>query len=434
MVLNCVLFCAKELAALTGVVLLLSGAFREVLRSKKRLPVYGAVCLCVCAAGWLLLVPRIEDAYEYLDLLATLLTVAAAPVLFRKPAFFRDAAAALIYYATVEMLWSFFSPLFREKLPAELVFELCVFAAAGFGLFLVSRDGKKEINLLAGAFAELPWWMLIALLLFELSAYYKEFGMSRAWYNVLYAVSACLMFLSLLWLAARVLYLIHTQKSILQRLNEQLLYESQKERSDEALRRFRHDYKNHVIALNAMLEHGDLNGARAYMDELTRDASRTLQRFSTGNSVVNSLLNVKYAAALRQNTELRFDGMIPEWGIAPKDMCVCVGNLLDNALEACASLPEGAPRYVKTTASVTGNILLLTTENPIGETASLPGGALPKTTKIDPKRHGIGLKNVKDISKKYNGSLTLSSADRRFTAELLLELQEGYGEENEEIR
>ena len=97
MILNCVLFCAKELAALAGVVLLLSGAFREVPRSRKRLPVFGAVCLCSCAAGWLLLVPRLADAYEYLDLLATLLTVAAVPVLFRRPAFFRDTAAALIF-------------------------------------------------------------------------------------------------------------------------------------------------------------------------------------------------------------------------------------------------------------------------------------------------------------------------------------------------
>ncbi|MBQ6162999.1 MAG: GHKL domain-containing protein [Clostridia bacterium] len=433
MVLTCVLFCLKELAALAGFLLLLNRGFGETPRLRLRgLLSCAAVCVCVWAAGFFLLTPATQDAWEILDFLATVTAAAATFLLFRRPRVFRSVAVLFIYYGTGEMLWSFLSPLFSQRVIPELVFGICASLPVIAGILRVSAH--KTLNLLAGAFSELPWWMLAALLLFELSAYYKEFGMSRAWYNVLYAVSACLMFLSLLWLAARVLYLIHTQKSILQRLNEQLLYESQKERSDEALRRFRHDYKNHVIALNAMLEHGDLNGARAYMDELTRDASGTLQRFSTGNSVVNSLLNVKYAAALRQNTELRFDGMIPEWGIAPKDMCVCVGNLLDNALEACASLPEGAPRYVKTTASVTGNILLLTTENPIGETASLPGGALPKTTKIDPKRHGIGLKNVKDISKKYNGSLTLSSADRRFTAELLLELQEGYGEENEEIR
>ena len=428
---TCILFCIKELAALFSFLLVLARVFGETPRSKKRLPLFAAACVCVWASAFLLLVPRLPDAYEYLDMLATLAALIALPVLFRKPAFLRSVAVIFVYFSTVEMLWSFVSPLFSDKTLPELIFELCVYSLIGVAVWWLS--GRRDVNVLAGAFAELPWWMVIALFLFEVSAYYKEFGLSRAWYDALYAVSACLVFLSILWLAVRVLHLIHTQKTILQRLSEQLLYETQRDRSDESLRRFRHDFKNHSIVLNSMLEKGDLQGARRYMDEISSEVSDALPRFSTGNPVVNSLLNVKYAAAARQGTELRFDGMIPERGIASKDMCVCVGNLLDNAIEACAALPESAERYVKISASAAGNVLLLTVENPAAETARVRGGALPKTTKKDAKLHGIGLKNVRDTAKKYNGTLQLTAGNGRFTAELLLELRKETGDRNEEI-
>ena len=122
---------------------------------------------------------------------------------------------------------------------------------------------------MAGAFHEIPVWLLISLFLFELTNYYKEFGVSEAWYNFLYVVSSCLVFLSILYLAFRVFRLVYAQNDILRRLNEQLLYEDERERSDESLRRFRHDFKNHAIVIGAMLEQGDVSGARRYFAELS---------------------------------------------------------------------------------------------------------------------------------------------------------------------
>ena len=430
MIPECILYCVKELAGLAGFTLLMQRAFGEALRGKKRIPVFAAACTVVNAGLFLLLVPVREDAYEILDFLATVAAFAALPVLFRKPKLLRGIAVIFVYFATVEMLWSFLSPLFSEKLIPELIFETAVYLLSAAAVLRLS--GKRDVNLLAGAFAELPWWMVIALLLFETSAYYKEFGLSKAWYNVLYAASACMVFLSILWLAARVLYLVHTQKTILLRLNEQLLYESQRDRSDESLRRFRHDFKNHTIVLNSMLEQGDLQGAKAYMNEITRDVSEALPRFSTGNAVVNSLLNVKYASAAKQGIELRFQGIIPRQGVADKDMCICVGNLLDNAAEACAALPEDAKRVVEISGAVTAGTLLLTVKNPTAGTKEIKTGSLPKTTKKDASRHGIGLKNVSDTAKRYNGTLRLTNADHSFTAELLLKLKEEKGDGNEE--
>ena len=227
---------------------------------------------------------------------------------------------------------------------------------------------------------------------------------------------------SILYLAFRVFRLVYTQNDILRQLNEQLLYATQKEQSDETLRRFRHDFKNHTIVLNAMLEQGDPNGARQYLTGITGDISGALPRFSTGNPVVNSLLNVKSRAAAEQEISILFDGMIPENGVEPKDMCVLVGNLIDNAMEACAKLPAGTERIIRFSATAKNNTLLLRISNPTTGTTT-EKNKLPGTTKADKRSHGIGLKNVRDIVKKYNGTLRVEAENGEFSAEILLEIK-----------
>lgn len=277
---------------------------------------------------------------------------------------------------------------------------------------------------MAGAFHEIPVWLLISLFLFELTNYYKEFGVSETWYNFLYVTSSCLVFLSILYLVFRVFRLVYTQNDILQKLNEQLLYETQREQSDESLRRFRHDFKNHTIVLNAMLEQGDMSRAKRYFSGISSDIYEVLPMFSTGNSIVNSLLHIKSADAAAHNTEIVFDGMIPAEGIEPKDMCICVGNLLDNAIEACATLPETEKKTISVSSMIRNNTVLLTVQNPTDPGKRIMKNQTPATTKSDKRAHGIGLRNVRDVAKKYNGTLQLSAENGIFTAELLMELQE----------
>ena len=78
---------------------------------------------------------------------------------------------------------------------------------------------------------------------------------------------------------------------------------------------------------------------------------------------------------------------------------------------------------IRIQAIPSNNVLVLSFVNPSLRKKKAAFGELPKTTKKDIKAHGIGLKNVRDIAKKYNGALHLSIEKELFTAELLLELQ-----------
>ncbi|MBQ7639329.1 MAG: hypothetical protein IJS90_10555, partial [Clostridia bacterium] len=251
----CALYCLTDLVSLLSYYMILRYVFKEVPHTNPvRYAVCAALSVAVSVSGYLLLVPKTESAFELLDFFATVTALISLVVLFKKPRFWRGFGVLFLYYATIDTLWSFCASFFDAKIVHELIFNLIVTFAVCTAVY--KGADHKDLNVMAGVFHEVPVWLLISLFLFELTSYYKEFGASKTWYDFLYAVSSCLVFLSILYLAFKVFRLVHTQNDIMQKLNEQLLYESQREQSDESLRRFRHDFKNHTIVLNAMLEQG----------------------------------------------------------------------------------------------------------------------------------------------------------------------------------
>ncbi len=417
----CALYCTADLISLLSFYLILRYVFKENPHKKLWRPVMcGVLSATVSITGYLLLPSRTEYAYDILDFAATIIGLLSILILFKRPRFWRGFAVLFIYYATVDTLWSFIASFFNVNIVYEAGFNLLMTAAVSVAVFKYSDH--KDLNVVAGALREVPVWLLVSLFLFELTNYYQEFGTSELAYKILYVTSSCLIFLSILYLVFRIFRLVYTQNDIMRQLNEQLIQADEQKKSDETLRRFRHDIKNHTIVLNAMLEQGNYEGARSYFKSFSYELIASLSQFTTGNSVVDSLLNVRAASAKEQGTELTFIGKIPEQGIEPKDMCVCFGNLLDNAIEACTALPEVIERKIEISSVTKNNILLISFTNPIDPSKSFSGWGLPKSTKKDVKAHGIGLKNVRDTVKKYNGSLHLTVDQGQFSAEILLEL------------
>lgn len=422
-VLEGLLYSLKDISAAVSLIFLLESVFGEKRRDRKAgfiICILLPVCYSIPASVFLQSV--FSYTYEVLDAVSNFFYIAAVFICLKRPAVFRSIAVLFIYIFTVDVLWSFVAELLGNSIIAECIFNTLLFSGVFAAVKIMGR--REDINILAGAFREVPRWMIIALLLFELTCYYKEFGISAAWYDALYAVSACMIFVCILALVMRIFRLIYMQNSILARLNEQLLYTQQQSLSDEALRSFRHDYKNHIIVINSLFEQGDTSGAKEYFEKLKSDTVSSVNAFSTGNSVVNSLLNVKKADAAGCNAEIDFSGVVPEKGIDAGDMCICVGNLIDNAVEACRKLPYEEKKLISVSGSVRKNTMILTVKNPAGNIKFKKNGDSFGTTKKDVKAHGIGLKNVKSVAQKYSGELLLSLDSGVFTAELMLQFEE----------
>lgn len=416
-----ILYYIKDICAVISLVLILKNIFTEKFSgSLVKYISYGTFSALAVFLCYKYVVPC-EYGYEIIDFVSNMLYIAAVFIFLNKPAVLRTLTVLFLYLFTVDMLWSFVSPYAKANIYIELVFD--IFAFAVVSIIIKRTSDYDDVNIIAGAFREIPRWIIAALLLFELTCYYKEFGISSAMYDFFYAVSACMIFVCILYLVFRVFRLVYVQNGMQKTLAEQLDYSEKLTKSDEQLRAFRHDLKNHIIVINSFFEQGDSQGAKNYFSQLTSDTSSFIKHFSTGSSVVDSLLDIKSGQAAKYNTEIDFSGMIPSDGIENKDLCICVGNLIDNAIEACGKLPSDTQKKIEITGKVKNNNVILTVKNPFIDN-NIKNGEIRnlKTSKKDTSSHGIGLKNVKATAKKYNGNFTMNASDGIFISELILQM------------
>lgn len=186
------------------------------------------------------------------------------------------------------------------------------------------------------------------------------------------------------------------------------------------VRRFRHDFKNIRIAIEKLLAQGAYDEAL----ELIRQCSDSLENpgefhsiFDTGNGIADALLMDKQEKAFQQNTQIAFQGAIPSEALSPTDLCVILGNSLDNALEACQKLPDRDNKTISVTSKCCSGFLFMSITNPIAEKVTVRDNHIA-TTKENKTLHGFGLYSLHSIVKKYDGDIQLASTDKTFTVSI----------------
>ncbi len=133
---------------------------------------------------------------------------------------------------------------------------------------------------------------------------------------------------------------------------------------------------------------------------------------SCAHPVADAILSEKLALCRRETLPVDCQVQIPaELQIPGAELCAVLGNLMDNAIEACRRLPEDVPRGITVRGRVNGGFLTLRVQNPVsgGETAAPAGGTL-----LD--HHGWGLSIVRQIAERRGGRLTVEQTDGRFVA------------------
>jgi sensor histidine kinase regulating citrate/malate metabolism len=174
-----------------------------------------------------------------------------------------------------------------------------------------------------------------------------------------------------------------------------------------------------MIVVNAFLQSGRIDEASAYLAAINSTVGDTTNKIVTGNFVADAIFNHKAIAAAQDSITLSFEGTVPGNGIANEDLCTILANLLDNAIEACSALSSEQGRTIKARGFRQHDNFLLHVENPTA-LAAVP----TRTTKRDRKNHGLGLKNVERVAKRYEGSVNCSVDNGVFSADIRLCLQQ----------
>lgn len=412
-----VLYVIKDIAAVCAILVIFRYLFLNEVSLKKKvgLPTISALIIFNAFFGVFFLSPRIAESRAVLDLVSNIVYIVSLQVFTDNKRLRKSIWSVLFLAFTVDMLYSLVSPYIGDELYKECIFNIILYF--GSAAFIHSTAKNLKFNFLPEVFAEIPKWIYAVIMLFDLTCYYKEFGASVGWYNALYIVSSAALILCALYLVFKIYYMAHQQTDIIKQMEMQKEFGEKTILGDEELRRFRHDYRNHMIVVNAYLESGKTAEAREYLNTINGGINGVLNKIKTGNFVSDAILNSKAVSAAKFDTQISFSGRVPPEGINSEDLCTILSNLIDNAIEACEKV--AGRKKIEIESGEANGFLILSVSNPT------VNGANPKfrTTKKDKLNHGIGLKNVERTIKKYNGTLDLGKNGELFTANVRVEMK-----------
>lgn len=184
----------------------------------------------------------------------------------------------------------------------------------------------------------------------------------------------------------------------------------------------RHDMKNHMHCVSSLLDMGRHADAKRYITGIYQSAAATSTLCSSGNTIIDILVNQKLSGASRQGFTPSVNVVAPpELAVEPVDLCILLGNLLDNALEACARMQGEEQKKISVFAQVSQGILCVRITNTYDGRLIFENDGY-RSIKAGEKFCGIGLSNVYKVARKYDGKCTVAHDESTFTVTVLLPL------------
>ena len=184
------------------------------------------------------------------------------------------------------------------------------------------------------------------------------------------------------------------------------------------IRGWRHDYRNHIQLMKVLAANGDMDAIKDYLDKLDTDLNTVDTVVKTGNAMADAILNSKISLAKSKGIAVKVDAHIPvKLKMSELDLCVIIGNLFDNAIDASMALPE-EQRLIRVYMDMKNTQLYISFTNFTATKKLAKVGNRFRTTKGD--GHGFGLVRIDNIIERLDGYLSRNSEDGAFTTEILI--------------
>jgi len=157
-----------------------------------------------------------------------------------------------------------------------------------------------------------------------------------------------------------------------------------------------------------------------YLNSLETDLTSVDSLIKSGNVMADAILNSKLSLAKSRKITVNAKAVVPkEITIAEIDLCVVIGNLLDNAIEACLRIGDESKRFIRVYMDMKRNDLYISVTNSSGGKAQKQNG---RYISGKGESHGFGLMRVDKIVDKYGGYIKRNDEDGAFTSEVMLPL------------
>lgn len=165
-----------------------------------------------------------------------------------------------------------------------------------------------------------------------------------------------------------------------------------------------HEFRNLMYCITGLVYDKQYDKLRQYIENIDNDIWEPVEYFDTNNAIINTIINQKYKEA--QAAGIVFVLVASDLSHFPlneKDTVILLSNIINNAFEACDKSRE---KIIKLKIMNEENMYLISASNTYYNYPNVSGNKFV-SLKADADAHGVGIENVLDIVKKYNGSYVI---------------------------
>lgn len=210
------------------------------------------------------------------------------------------------------------------------------------------------------------------------------------------------------------------QQTQLQRASLEKVHYGEIKSLYEETRKWRHDYRNHLQAIDSYVQSGNEAGLRSYLAGIGETVEKIDFRVNSGNELLDAIVNVKISRAQALGIHFEAEVIPVPNHMDPLDITALIGNLLDNAIEACMRIEDSAAEkfVILKIFDVKGQLGILVRNS--------AGGRIQRdqkrffTSKSNPERHGIGIGQIDTIVERYGGTIERTVNEGEFETVICL--------------
>ncbi len=333
----------------------------------------------------------------------------------------------IIGYIFISFNWDYQKMDFWGSLISKLFLFLLVQA--------LSRFFQNE------SISELPRQYNIILMLIPLGSIYvvyDMFTMSTALYSGINVMETYASTIVMLLINVVIFHLIITlsRKFELEKKNyiyrQEIEYYTQyikeKQSTINSIRRLKHDLKNQLIYLDKLIKIKDYNKMSQFMKEFNAENYFYNGNIAkTGNVLVDAIINNKYTITQKEDIDFKIQLDIPDsLPYSDVDLCLILGNALDNAIEANAR-SKIKDKYISLFMKYDMGNLIIVLENSFDGKIIRDQNGKIITSKKEKSSHGMGISSIKISAEKYHGLVKNEITDSKYVLKVVLYQEKLHG-------
>ena len=213
-----------------------------------------------------------------------------------------------------------------------------------------------------------------------------------------------------------------SQQLTLQRIQFQKIAES-----DAEVKSQRHDLRHHLAVLRELHEQNDREKLGHYLEAVNANIPSGRGPTLCDNYAVNAVASHYADMAERMGAEVSMNLFVPaELSTELEcDLCVIIGNLMENAVEACARMTKDH-RFVRVASHLRHGILTIVVDNSFEEPPRKKDGIFLSSKR---EEEGIGLTSVLAVAKRHGGNAQFEWKDGVFQASAYVRLDSALSHE-----